>query len=555
MCLVHIDTLELIEVTAPDYSHNYAILSHTWGDDEPTFQEFSAKTCTRKSGYAKIVQCCRQAKLDGFEYVWVDTCCIDKTSSSELSEAINSMYEWYKQARVCYVYLSDVEWRTQHQDIPRIAGYPGLFERSRWFTGGWTLQELIAPSHVVFYDRDWIEFGTKASLREEISRITAIPSPLLLDLGEPANYEEGRYRGKKAFLRLQQEIMKDSDDQSLFAWTFPDDMSTDTPVLAPHPRFFSDGGSIGTLDSDVDFPRQIPPFSMTNKGLHISLALLTCSRNDSDDDPLGIILEYHSSGKYRRVSPSVLCCVSEALPSFDQSDSIPSPRGLYIDNSIALPPGRSISLPQSRAAFSAVLLLLNCRAVDHASKPFLLPPTYYNTGENIQGSSFAIIVERNQSPSDRAIVLLVKGIGMTCAIYLPSDFPPGSEKSIEDFVNYLPELDSFGLDRAMRILPTGAEITVELRPRAKADFCVVIECTDPPATSRQTTREVSNMKQRENDLREYEGDQMCYAHESQGVRIYSKEVWQISEEKKKLGSSKPLSDLQRREERQWRWRG
>jgi hypothetical protein len=123
---------------------------------------------SNKKGYDKIKRCCEVALSDGFKYAWIDTCCIDKTSSSELSEAINSMYRWYKTAAVCYVILSDV---------PSDEDYhlqSSAFRTSRWFTRGWTLQELIAPACVVFYGIDWKEIGTKASLRDLISEITQI---------------------------------------------------------------------------------------------------------------------------------------------------------------------------------------------------------------------------------------------------------------------------------------------------------------------------------------------------------------------------------------------
>src|SRR6266516_4759294 len=96
--------------TIPDY----AILSHTWEEKEPSFHDMQKSKAegmdgyTKMAGYTKITWCCSQARLDGFEYVWIDTCCIDKTSSSELSEAINSMYQWYQNAQVCYAYLTDV---------------------------------------------------------------------------------------------------------------------------------------------------------------------------------------------------------------------------------------------------------------------------------------------------------------------------------------------------------------------------------------------------------------------------------------------------------------
>jgi Heterokaryon incompatibility protein (HET) len=109
--------------------------------------------------FAKVKGCCSQAKLDGFDYVWVDTCCIDKTSSAGLSEAINSMYRWYKEAQVCYAFLADVPIEEDLQYLN------SSIAKSRWFTRGWTLQELIAPSNIVFYGENWREIGMKLSLQ------------------------------------------------------------------------------------------------------------------------------------------------------------------------------------------------------------------------------------------------------------------------------------------------------------------------------------------------------------------------------------------------------
>lgn len=89
---------------------SYAILSHTWEDgEEVTFEDCKSSAVKDKKGYKKIQHTCRLAIADGIEYVWIDTCCIDKSSSAELTEAINSMYKWYQQAKVCYAYLSDLQ--------------------------------------------------------------------------------------------------------------------------------------------------------------------------------------------------------------------------------------------------------------------------------------------------------------------------------------------------------------------------------------------------------------------------------------------------------------
>ena len=121
----------------------YAILSHTWGLGEITFQDMPGNRvlAERTARFAKVRDSCRQARRDGYGYIWIDTCCIDKTSSTELSEAINSMYQWYKNSAVCYVYLSDVD----ENPFDRYSRTDRNIYHSRWFTRGWTLQELIPP--------------------------------------------------------------------------------------------------------------------------------------------------------------------------------------------------------------------------------------------------------------------------------------------------------------------------------------------------------------------------------------------------------------------------
>lgn len=219
----------------------YAILSHTWDEKEITLQEMQQLAPEKLPGYEKIDRCCKVVAKEGFEYVWIDTCCIDKHSSSELSEAINSMYQWYKEAQVCITYLSDV----LSADNP--SRLLSSFKTCKWFKRGWTLQELIAPSMVEFYGRnkegDWTEIGTKLSLQRAIFEATGIPIEVLktgdvrdisvakrmswasrrettreedrayslmglFDINMPMVYGEG----KRAFVRLQEEIMKISNE-------------------------------------------------------------------------------------------------------------------------------------------------------------------------------------------------------------------------------------------------------------------------------------------------------------------------------------------------------
>ncbi|KAF2673633.1 HET-domain-containing protein, partial [Microthyrium microscopicum] len=219
----------------------YAILSHTWGPEEVSYAEMRDGTGQEKQGYQKIVKCCQIAADEGYSYAWIDTCTIDKSSSAELSEAINSMFQWYKKSAVCYAYLEDYD-----------EADPSSLDKSRWFTRGWTLQELIAPSTVRFYSGEWKEFGTRKSLVKNIYKITKIDEDVLLtgssflyeksiakrmswastrqttkpedtaycllgifDCTLPLLYGEGL---AKAFIRLQENIIQASRDQSIFAW-------------------------------------------------------------------------------------------------------------------------------------------------------------------------------------------------------------------------------------------------------------------------------------------------------------------------------------------------
>ncbi|PVH68624.1 HET-domain-containing protein [Cadophora sp. DSE1049] len=154
----------------------YAILSHTWEEEEVTFEDLQNKTGMKKAGYEKIRFCAEQAKRDSLQYFWVDTCCIDKSNSAELAEAINSMFRWYRMSTRCYVYLSDVS-RTS-VDIDDLA-WELPFRQSRWFTRGWTLQELIAPASVEFFCRESTQIGSKSSLEQHIHEITGIPESAL----------------------------------------------------------------------------------------------------------------------------------------------------------------------------------------------------------------------------------------------------------------------------------------------------------------------------------------------------------------------------------------
>jgi hypothetical protein len=159
----------------------YAILSHTWtADQEVTYKELLDGRGTDKSGYAKLRFCGERAAADGLEYFWVDTCCIDKTTSDELSTAINSMFRWYQRAARCYVYLTDISVAEEVTDAEAFRiSWEQAFRRSRWFTRGWTLQELLAPASVEFFSREGKLLGSRVSLEQEIHEITGIPTKAL----------------------------------------------------------------------------------------------------------------------------------------------------------------------------------------------------------------------------------------------------------------------------------------------------------------------------------------------------------------------------------------
>ncbi|KAK0713753.1 heterokaryon incompatibility protein-domain-containing protein [Lasiosphaeria miniovina] len=288
MWLIDTDTVELKEVRVPE-SHPYAVLSHTWKDDqEVTFRSFMGSAGDyghgmSKPGFRKIAKTCQLAKDRGIRYAWVDTCCIDKSSSAELSEAINSMFQWYAQAEVCFVYLADLT-TTDDDD----------FRSCRWFRRGWTLQELIAPCAIEFYDASWAPRGTKASLTSLLSSITRIDADVLLnhrllpsipvakrmswaadrgttriedrayclfgifDVHLPLIYGEGA----KSFIRLQEAIIQESTDLSLFSWTSQSDEKY-RGLFALSPDEFKYCDKIKREISPLLAPAS---FSLTNKG-------------------------------------------------------------------------------------------------------------------------------------------------------------------------------------------------------------------------------------------------------------------------------------------------
>jgi hypothetical protein len=147
--------LNLVQVGTHNTVH-YAILSHTWTHgQEVTYEDLSSSAGESKAGYEKIKFCGEQAAKDDLQYFWVDTCCINKSDSTELTTAINSMFRWYQNAKKCYVYLADVSTPGCNADVQaNQSTWEAAFRGSKWFTRGWTLQELIAPAIVEFFSRE-----------------------------------------------------------------------------------------------------------------------------------------------------------------------------------------------------------------------------------------------------------------------------------------------------------------------------------------------------------------------------------------------------------------
>lgn len=290
MWLIDAHTLKLEEVWDENVKE-YAILSHRWEDGEVSFQQMqNPAVASNMTGFAKIQKTCEHAINDGYNYVWVDTCCINKESSAELTEAINSMYRWYKASAVCYAFLSDVHANALN----------GIMEQkiksSVWFDRGWTLQELLAPQHVVFYNQLWEFLGTKQTLSKLLTLRTDIDEAILngeplsrrsiaqrmswaskrvttrledtaycllgiFDVNMPMLYGER----EKAFLRLQEEIIKRSDDHSIFAW--PIHRNGQPGLLADSPAAFENCQHIRTMPSREGSSA----YSLTNRGLSIKL--------------------------------------------------------------------------------------------------------------------------------------------------------------------------------------------------------------------------------------------------------------------------------------------
>lgn len=295
----------------------YAILSHTWEQGEVTLQDMEGNLARarEKEGFDKIEKCGLLAWHMGYEWIWIDTFCIDKTSSAELSEAINSMYKWYEQAGICFAYLADVPQKEMKD--------------SRWFTRGWTLQELIAPANLEFFDAMWTRLGSKEDHLQVISDCTSIPPSLFSGESDVDDFciaqkmswaanrstsriEDRAYsllglfgvhipliygEGENAFVRLQEEIMRVTDDHTLFAWRHEDSRAG---LLAVSPDAFVDSHDIIPF---VPFGFRGDAATSSSRGIYLELnftgiggealgiAILHCKYKNDEGGLIAIYLQ------------------------------------------------------------------------------------------------------------------------------------------------------------------------------------------------------------------------------------------------------------------------
>ncbi|EME86478.1 uncharacterized protein MYCFIDRAFT_118320, partial [Pseudocercospora fijiensis CIRAD86] len=301
MWLIHTGTGNLREFVVDERPKEYAILSHCWTNNEVSHKQYQSQTHRDGYGFNKIQNCCRLASDQGIEWLWVDTCCIDKTSSSELAEAINSMFSWYEGASVCFVLLPDYDSTasTCENNLTRFSTNQSRSRQtklhdSKWFTRGWTLQELLAPTKILFYDRNCVLFGCKRCLGPLLSAITKIDLEYLTKR-KPLHFasiacrmswasarsttriEDTAYallgifnvnmslrygEGIRAFARLQELILQRSDDDSLFAWrsTVRQDRYG---LFAEHPVDFAFSANV------VPIRRRSFPHTVTGRGVEL----------------------------------------------------------------------------------------------------------------------------------------------------------------------------------------------------------------------------------------------------------------------------------------------
>ncbi|KAI3319761.1 HET-domain-containing protein [Xylariaceae sp. AK1471] len=306
----------------------YAILSHRWVGQEITFDQLKGEIAGLCSGTKpertpqvnKVRGAVDIARNLGIKWIWIDSCCIDRTNAVEQTESINSMFKWYRDAKVCITYLSDVRKHEPHVDTPAPDAFDSVERKgpSMWFSRGWTLQELLAPPDLRFYDRDWNFIGTKTTLAHLLERTTGIDAHYLTGkrhfatacIAAKMSWMAGRMttrvedtaysmlgifninmtiqygEGSRAFMRLQQVLLSTSKDESLFAWRMPEpDAGTkftcgtsqeiaweagEWGLLAPSPDWFRDSGYVTTA-RPPNIERPLKGFEMTPDGIVASI--------------------------------------------------------------------------------------------------------------------------------------------------------------------------------------------------------------------------------------------------------------------------------------------
>ena len=300
MRLIHTTFIAFCEFEG-EHIPDYAVVSHRWGSAEISCQMFLETAVEDRHGYGwtKILEGCRMARCRRIGWLWVDTCCIDKASSAELTESVNAMFRYYQRARQCFVFLPDVF--ATYKDTE---GLETQLQHSTWFTRGWTLQELLASTVATFYNASFQLAGVKStgsSFCDVLSKISGVGAQYLHDptmvfkasvaermrwasLRQTTRIEDIAYcllglfdvnmpllygEGSKAFMRLQVEILRKSEDESIFAWHMDSAEFTDWQgLLAPLPSAFA-----GNEVIEIRNIHQRTPSTMTNKGLQLSLAL------------------------------------------------------------------------------------------------------------------------------------------------------------------------------------------------------------------------------------------------------------------------------------------
>ncbi|KAF2229657.1 hypothetical protein EV356DRAFT_510315 [Viridothelium virens] len=311
MRLLNVHSLQVEDFTKRP-APQYVILSHRWVDNEPKFQDFeemhslqatttntqrlaALRNCNNgnfgaNDGFAKVAWACKMVRerQHGVQYLWADTCCINKNNledPKETSRAINSMFDWYHNAVECYAYLGDTSGKN-------------AMRNSVWFKRGWTLQELLAPSRLQFFDQRWTDLGTRSDNIDAIWEATSIDQKYLNGdeqfrsaciatkmswaanrttaladdraycmLGLFGVHIEAPYgEGMKAFLRLQEELVNRTNDESIFAWY--DASIVQNGLLAPSPKCFEGCGQL-TVNSAKFRPRK--SYSAIKEGIEFWL--------------------------------------------------------------------------------------------------------------------------------------------------------------------------------------------------------------------------------------------------------------------------------------------